>query len=514
MKKRNGFTLVELLGVIMILALIVIVASPPIIEKLKKAETEIDKASMALVESAVELYIDENSNSYPNINGYNYCLTLQQLVDSGKLKKAVLNTKSGDQVDLSTIITVEIVNKNINVSMNDTCKEYRSPSAPELTIGMIPVTYDGTNWVKADANKSWYNYTNQEWANAVTVTSTNRTTYLNATPGEVIPIADINTMWVWIPRYKYAIPAGSGAREINIVFESKDVDKSTGNAVGTSYLTHPAFTFGDYEVNGIWVGKFETTGEIGSPTILAGTASLKNQTVKAMYEASRAMENNATYGTGADGNIHMAKNSEWGAVAYLSQSQYGKYGNSMYTGANKEIYQNKSSTYITGSSNGTPSQYTINTQCPYNNTVDRGNGFGACGAGASTTGNISGIYDMSGGAWEYTMSMYRPTDATSVTDNSGFGATTTLGNLPTSEYWDRYTGPVATACSGGICYGSALSETGGWYSDGANFVNSSVPWSIRGGGNDNPASAGAFGFDNYSGGAYSDSSFRVVQLKP
>ena len=38
----------------------------------------------------------------------------------------------------------------------------------------------------------------------------------------------------------------------------------------------------------------------------------------------------------------MSKNSEWGAVAYLSKSIYGKQGNLNYIGSNKEIYQNKS----------------------------------------------------------------------------------------------------------------------------------------------------------------------------
>jgi hypothetical protein len=121
---------------------------------------------------------------------------------------------------------------------------------------------------------------------------------------------------------------------------------------------------------------------------------------------------------------------------------------------------------------------------------------------------------MSGGVWEYTMSMYRPTDATSVTDNSGFVATTTTGTLPTSEYWDRYTTTAAsTACSGGICYGSALSETSGWYSDYAFFVSTSGPWPLRGGYCSGPASVGAFYFYLSSGGANISNSFRVVQMK-
>ena len=38
------------------------------------------------------------------------------------------------------------------------------PNAPVLAEGMIPITYDGTNWVKADTNNTdnnWYNYKNK-----------------------------------------------------------------------------------------------------------------------------------------------------------------------------------------------------------------------------------------------------------------------------------------------------------------------------------------------------------------
>ena len=79
-------------------------------------------------------------------------------------------------------------------------------------------------------------------------------------------------------------------------------------------------------------------------------------------------------------NSHMIKNSEWGAVAYLSQSKYGKYGNDSYEGANKEVYQNKSSSY-TGNSNGTPSQNEANEQYVYN---DASNNLGNFTVGQGT----------------------------------------------------------------------------------------------------------------------------------
>ena len=75
-----------------------------------------------------------------------------------------------------------------------------------LDDGMIAVSYNGTEWVKADtSNEDWYNYDLGEWANAVTVSSTTRNTYLSAEVGTVINMDDIETMWVWIPRYSYTI---------------------------------------------------------------------------------------------------------------------------------------------------------------------------------------------------------------------------------------------------------------------------------------------------------------------
>ena len=71
------------------------------------------------------------------------------------------------------------------------------PNAPELDSNMIAVRYDGSNWVKADSStNNWYNYNKQEWANAVTVSSSSRSTYLSAEVGTVISMDDIETMWV------------------------------------------------------------------------------------------------------------------------------------------------------------------------------------------------------------------------------------------------------------------------------------------------------------------------------
>ena len=122
----------------------------------------------------------------------------------------------------------------------------------------------------------------------------------------------------------------TGAKSIDIKFESKDAVKSTGDAVN-EYLTHPAFNFGGTELNGIWVGKFETTGTADEPTVLPDVTSLTTQSTSNQLKTSLkfaggnlssngsiSFSGNSTYGLTTNTNSHMMKNREWGAVAYLS----------------------------------------------------------------------------------------------------------------------------------------------------------------------------------------------------
>jgi len=107
-----------------------------------------------------------------------------------------------------------------------------------------------------------------------------------------------------------------------------------------------------------------------------------------------------------------------------------------------------------------------------------------------TVGNITGIYDMSGGASDAVMAVYNKTIGSSGINFSTIDA----------KYYDNYTNTTVTAaCNGKICYGHGLSETSGWYSDSAStFVSSSNPWLFRGYGYGSRSEAGVFCFSNYS----------------
>ena len=235
---------------------------------------------------------------------------------------------------------------------------------PKISTGMIPVIYKDENWIKADTTSEWYNYDKQWWANTVTVSEENRQKYMEAIPGTPISMDDINTMWVWVPRYEYETITSTTATEIKVNFLSGTESNKTSN-----YITHLAFTFGSDELTGIWVAKFEassdsactpaegsvntgcdvTTLKVNIKPNVTSWRGIRTSTIDLNTRAMNTFRN--IYGfLENEVDTHAMKNIEWGAVAYLLQSKYGKYGNSSFTGANKEIYQNKSSEYITGMS--------------------------------------------------------------------------------------------------------------------------------------------------------------------
>ena len=464
---------------------------------------------------------------------------------------------------------------------------------PVLLDNMIPVYYDEQtgSWKKANENNlegtyKWYDYADKMWANAVTVSETNRATYLNAPEGTEIAMEDINTMWVWIPRYKYTIfnanMSGSevtSEQEIKIEFESgtsttgtvrcvDSINNSDGTSEtctdtvygevtnGQSTYTHPAFTFGNEELTGFWFGKFENSIDSSNNIIIKpDMLSWNNQTISTAFEYSRKMElQNNIYGfsstattynatgelTGDTNNFdtHNIKNMEWGAVAYLTQSEYGR----CTDGACTEIYINNSArldrqtsedgsnidtwydTY-TGRSGGTVGggvSYKAYGTYSYDDYVisdsnTKGEKITGRGVGASTTGSIYGIYDMSGGLWDRAMGNMAAEGGGFYAGGSGTWST---GLYPTLKYYDRYT--YGTTYNDTAAYkrgklGDATkeilkrsgSDNNGWYSDYSWFPTSGAPWFLRGGRASNGSLAGVFSFSRVWGDAHSGRGSRV-----
>ena len=406
----------------------------------------------------------------------------------------------------------------------------------DLDPNMIPVKYTGSTtnaqWTSlakpedAAHQGEWYNYNDKQWANAITVKDPSK--YKDQT--RVVDQSDILGFWVYIPRYAYEVMRRDGtdkpvpAQNFLISFEKRTTPKRHPTACNTtgkdyrtqcgldrSYIkgqpsnagtwaTHPAFTFGTKELNGIWFAKFETTGTTAQPTVLPNEAHISGEysgmdkKIGNFYSLSKTLGINDPQNVGGgdfttiQNNHHLAKlsshmvnNNDWGAATYLSASKYGAgYDGVRYNPENDNTGYN----YNTGD-----------------------------GQLTSTTNNPTGIYDMSGGGWEYVAASY-----TSDLNNSN---TKTFGSAAHPPYVNTYNITNMNSCTFNTCGGQALYETNDgvdtdtgehmWNGQNMYFKSGSYLWFARGcyygyG----PYAAGLFCTQNFLGYIGSRNAFRVA----
>ncbi len=445
--------------------------------------------------------------------------TIEIYVKGGLLHNDIdINT---DEVEITQKVTTEFKENILN------------GTDPVLSDNLIPVTIENDGTVhKADLYDKWYSYEEKLWANAV-VLEDKTVSYAN---GEVIPEENIESYFVWIPRYRYQIfndtiysgvtTIENRVQEIKVEFENKDTTISNGTTTG-SYLTHPAFT--SFNSNGFWVGKFESGYKGATQTTESEvnvSDSTKLQIKPDVYSWRNISVGNAfkvSYDYLREDESHMMKNTEWGAVAYLQHSRYGSMesvrnnnNNSYKTGyANIEeptLGYNTNGISIPGNLNGTTPDITrlYNTETGYI---------------ASTTGNITGIYDMSGGAWEYVMGYN--VNASVVGGNSEIinYYPDFFTNNRWEIYYNQYSSKNATNYQVGIL-GDATREMGpfgnhlypdnvvryetSWYND-MGFCSISIyPWTVRGGDWYDGIGTGIFAFHHNNGNSVKNLSFRLV----
>ncbi len=351
-------------------------------------------------------------------------------------------------------------------------EEILNGAVPVLNNGLIPVTIasDGTVSV-ADTKIEWYSYANKNWANAVLV----QNPAIAYEVGDAIPMDNIKQMYVWIPRYSYD-PASieNEYNAIDITF------------VNNESAAHPAFTFGTDELNGFWVGKFETGYEFGEVmtdtelhySVKPNVYSIGPIDIYTMYQA--VIKTNNNYGLDSGSDLHIIKNTEWGAVTYITHSIYGICtSDTNCPTMTNNYYANKVNDIITGCGGSTkpiiaedvfdisicPSDYRWNTVNGYK---------------ASSTSNISGIYDLAAGKYEYVMTFMENPLGGVYTASSKF----TQSNLPDSKYYDLYSENTNNKNSNGIIGDGILeikdpTSTYSWNADYALFHTISAPFIVR-----------------------------------
>ena len=452
-----------------------------------------------------------------------------------------------DTPEKSTETTIDRSNGTIDIVFlqNTSYAVSQTPNAPALDNTMVPVKYntETKNWnVCSKDDAEWYNYAAQssttesggssKWANVMLtddiVVEKEGTTYdtsaikdlLTSNSLQTIVGATVTTegsMLVWVPRYAYRITYKNSSGDVLGYSDSRGIvtkDGKTPSSYQTPttsinvngsiestkyeyYRPHPAFETDlnqggwSSRLTGIWVGKFEATGSTSEVTVKSSLSSLRSITIGTMWQSAKDNFKAKTLGS------HMMKNSEWGAVAYLTESKYGR--------NTTAVTKNTDSGYYTGGAS---------TAGAYKDNILQ-----------STTGNVYGIYDTVGGAFEYVASyiannqnsygyQFASNAGTSSSKNdkteSTKYATVYKYNSTSDSRQNNYDLNLNKVFGDGTTETSTEGTgSSSWHSAYSYFVFTSFPFFGRGGYYDD-SSAGSFCFGYSNGDSYLSRGFRPV----
>ena len=215
-----------------------------------------------------------------------------------------------------------------------------------------------------------------------------------------------------------------------------------------------------------------------------------------------------------------------------------------------EVNINNSSGYYTGRSGGAPGGSTaINTVYTDQTSIEQYNTYGFytydgylleyntntksttkdISKVASTTHNIYGVYDMSGGAYEYTMANIVSNDGTTMmggyssSSNSGYtgkiydsGKYTLYTGIdyPNTKYYDKYSFSESYDSRKRSKLGDGIKEiykgSDGWYDNRTALMYHHNPWSCRGDHYNDGSSTGIFASNSSPGHTASIYSSRLI----
>ena len=451
-------------------------------------------------------------------------------------------------------------------------KKVNSPQLMEGMTGIYWDKDGNEIEVTADNQDNWYDYDKQEWANAITKDSDgNITGYWVWIPRYAYKI-ESGRYTSTAGKISVKFLQGTSNKDENNAEISQNYPETTGETM-SAYVVHPSFTDGsengknnhymngewDKEIAGYWVAKYaagfqECTQTVANDgTVTEPTTNLANvkysdknytkntysinaisQTLTALPKMSYPVFKPLTYAynviSTGDAYIlsqqiakarnfyglnstktdsHQMKNSEWGAVVYLTQSSYGRDREKVTI--NSKSFKNANSKNIWAITG-----YAENT---------------ANGIKASSTNNKNGIFDLSGCVVEYTaayisngnenISNYGKSYASTTANSNGYLTLSTkyATVYPYSDSNDSYSGNYnmyldkKTTTYG---FGDAILETSNsgadltsWNEQSSWFLRTGNTFFQRGGKFDK-GSAGIFNFVSYQGCAIWDGGFRSV----
>lgn len=156
---KKGFTLVELIGVLVIIGLLLLVTATPILGQIRNQKGKLDDASTKVLYSSATTYLDEHISNYPKKNGMTYYLSVTQLIEDGYLKDNYLETTK--VLSESSMVIVNIVNGSYSFEVENSFENISDIFNNIKTNDMY--SYYGGKYLKGEVTNNYVLYSGLVW---------------------------------------------------------------------------------------------------------------------------------------------------------------------------------------------------------------------------------------------------------------------------------------------------------------------------------------------------------------
>ena len=129
MKKKLGFTLVEILAAITILAIIGMILTTTVTHFLKKGKSDLYNRQLDNIKMSAKVWVSDNKNNISELDNC-FSLSINYLMEQGYIDNNIINPKTGNKLDTDKLyVNISREEKRISYEVSDDesnkCNEYR-----------------------------------------------------------------------------------------------------------------------------------------------------------------------------------------------------------------------------------------------------------------------------------------------------------------------------------------------------------------------------------------------------
>lgn len=151
MRNKKGFTLIEMVAIIILLALISLIVYPIISNIINDNKDELYERQMGELLRLSHAWVAGNAIDLETKEGFVYNLSFEELEKDGYIvDEDVINPKTGEKIDGCMVITYDSINSDFDVVYNPDCIIEDTDKTPSINLTVADGIINSSGYATKD----------------------------------------------------------------------------------------------------------------------------------------------------------------------------------------------------------------------------------------------------------------------------------------------------------------------------------------------------------------------------